>query len=53
MISENKLVKHLSENFEDTNSEKDRFIKDMLILIEFGQFEPNDDELEMQPEEFL
>lgn len=53
MLSREKVVTHLLEPFEDTGSDKDRFIKDMLILIEFGEYEPNDGEMEMRPEEFL
>ncbi|MCE3203441.1 hypothetical protein [Paenibacillus sonchi] len=46
MLSREKVINHLMEHCSDTNSEKDRFIKDMLVLIEFGNFEPDDDELE-------
>lgn len=53
MLSREKVVRHLIENCEDTNSDKDCFIKDMLVLIEFSNFEPEDDEMETQPEEFL
>lgn len=53
MLSREKVVEHLMEHFEDTDSEKDCFIKDMLILIEFSNFEPDDDEMEPLPEEFL
>lgn len=53
MLNREKVVNQLLEHFKDTDSDKDRFIKDMLILIEFGEYEPDDDEMEMQPEEFL
>lgn len=43
MLSIEKVNHHLINNCEDTASEKDRFIKDMLIMIEFGQFESEDD----------
>lgn len=38
---------------EDTSSERDRFIKDLLIKIEFGHFEMDDDELECTNEDYL
>ncbi|MBY9079548.1 hypothetical protein KIH86_03885 [Paenibacillus sp. HN-1] len=51
MLSREKVINHLMEHFEDTNSDKDRFIKDMLILIEFSNFEPEDEELKPMMEE--
>ncbi|WP_157686454.1 hypothetical protein [Paenibacillus senegalimassiliensis] len=55
MLNREKVTNHLLEHFEDTDSDKDRFIKDMLILIEFGEFEADDDGDEMgtRLEEFL
>lgn len=44
MLSRRKVEQHLIENADDTNSELDRFIQDMLIKIEFGHFEPDEEE---------
>ncbi|MNW66924.1 hypothetical protein D3C74_454440 [compost metagenome] len=43
------VIKHLGDQCDDTNSELDRFLQDFLILIEFGQFDCEDeDDLELQ-----
>ena len=43
MLSRSKIEKHLLSFADDSNSERDRFIQDMLILIEFGQFDYDED----------
>lgn len=44
MISQLKLTDYLNSMYQDTNSELDRFIKDLLIKIEFGNFEPEEED---------
>lgn len=53
MLSRKKMEKFLCSVDNDTNSELDRFIQDLLIRIEFGHFEIEDDELECTNEDFL
>ncbi|WP_170220315.1 hypothetical protein [Paenibacillus anaericanus] len=51
-MSSKKLTDYLIVECNDTNSEVDRFIKDLLIKIEFGHFEP-DDEVEFDQTEYV
>lgn len=46
MLSRNKVEEHCTEALDDEtiHPEVQRFIKDFLILIEFGQMDPDDDE---------
>ena len=44
MLSRQKMEEYLKSQVEDNGSETDRFIKDLLIKIEFGHFEPDEDE---------
>lgn len=44
MLSKRKLEEYLISMADDTNRELDRFIQDLLIKIEFGHFEPEDEE---------
>lgn len=44
MLSKHKLMEYLNGECQDTNSELDRFIKDLLIKIEFGHFDPDEEE---------
>lgn len=43
VLDARKMVEHLVNNCESTNSDKDIFINDLLILIESGQFEADDE----------
>lgn len=53
MLSRKKVEEYLCSVCEDTNSDRDRFIQDLLIKIEFGHFEIEDDESECTNEDFL
>jgi hypothetical protein len=43
MLSSEKVQDYLKSEYRDTNSDLDRFIKDLLIKIEFGHFEPDEE----------
>lgn len=44
MLSRQKIEDYLISQCNDTSDEPDRFIKDLLIKIEFGHFDPEEDE---------
>ncbi|MCM3746553.1 hypothetical protein M3223_04210 [Paenibacillus pasadenensis] len=44
MLSRTKLEEYLTETCDEQTPEVRRFIKDLMIKIEFGHFEPDDNE---------
>ncbi|MEK5061026.1 hypothetical protein [Paenibacillus sp. FSL H7-0326] len=44
MLNREKVIEYFRQHFDDTNSEKDRLIKDFMILMEFGNFDEEDED---------
>jgi len=44
MLDKEKVLNYFFEHFEDTHSDKDRLIKDFAVLVEFGQFDAEEEE---------
>ncbi|MBP2243837.1 hypothetical protein J2Z28_000442 [Paenibacillus xylanexedens] len=43
-MDKEKVSAYMHEHFDDTNSDKDRLIKDFMVLMEFGQFDAEEEE---------